>query len=91
MVPKIVKVENFEISAEDSWFTLRFQIFLEIALSLTVFEIYAIFHFPQRNDHGGHLVFCKTFRIIRKKALSMINISYKFKSVHFMAIDILGQ
>ena len=35
--PKIVKVENFDISAKDSSSTLQVQNLLEIALSLTVF------------------------------------------------------
>ena len=45
---KIVKFENFDISPEDSCSTLRVENLLEIARSLTVLEIFAIFHFPQK-------------------------------------------
>ena len=46
--PKVVKIENFHVSTEYSSNTLRVQNSLEIALSQTVSEIFAIFPFPQK-------------------------------------------
>ena len=134
---KLKKWKIFDTCLEASPTTLRVKNSIEIALSLTVFDIFAIFHFPQkfkmaaqnckiwkfwyfaftllfhpagpkfarnrsisygfrdicdfsfsakipqRNIHGGHLVSCKTFRLIPKKALTMMNISYKFGKCTF--------
>ena len=46
--PKIVKIEIFHIVYLYSFNNLQFKNSIEIALSLTVFEIFAIFCFPQK-------------------------------------------
>ena len=80
--PKVVKFEFFHIATKYSYTTLWVKNSLKIALSLTVFEIFAFFVFckknGQRNTHGGHLVFVQISRIIPKEALTMMNISCKF-------------
>ena len=80
--PKVVKIENFHISTEDSSTTLWVHYSLEIALSLTVFEIFAIFVFCKKNvketSMGAILYFFQTSKIIPKEAFTMMNISYKF-------------
>ena len=79
---QVVKFEIFHIVTEYSRTTLRVKNSLEIALSLTVFKIFALFVFcqknGQRNTHGGHLVFVQISRIIPKEALTMMNIPCKF-------------
>ena len=49
-LPKVDELfdESFHVSTEYSSTTLWVQNLLEIALSLTVSEIFAIFHFPQK-------------------------------------------
>ena len=49
--PKVVKIENFHVSTEYSSTTLWVQNSLEIALSLTVSEIFAIFRKNSRWPH----------------------------------------
>ena len=46
--PKVVKIEIFRIATKDSSTTLWVQNSLQIALSLTVSEIFAIFQIPQK-------------------------------------------
>ena len=47
--PKVVKIEIFLLCTGDSCTTLRVKNSLEIVLSLTVFEILTLFHFPQKS------------------------------------------
>ena len=46
--PKVAKIEIFALCMGHSCNTLRVENSLEIALSLTVFEIFTLFHFPQK-------------------------------------------
>ena len=47
--PKVTKIEIIPLSTGDSCTTLQVKNSLEIALSLTVFEILTLFHFPQKS------------------------------------------
>ena len=47
--PKVSKIEIFPLGTGYSCTTLRVKNSLEIALSLTVFEIFTLFHFPQKS------------------------------------------
>ena len=47
--PKVAKIEIFRLSTGHSCTTLWVKNSLEIALSLTVFEIVTLFHFPQKS------------------------------------------
>ena len=46
---KVAKIEIFPLCTGHSCTTLRVKNSLEIALSLTVFEIFTLFHFPQKS------------------------------------------
>ena len=46
--PEVAKIEIFPLCMGHSCNTLRVENSLEIALSLTVFEIFTLFHFPQK-------------------------------------------
>ena len=48
-LPKVAKIEIFPHLTGDSGTTLWVKNLLEIALSLTVFEILTLFHFPQKS------------------------------------------
>ena len=48
-LPKVAKIEIFPLSMGQSCNTLRVKNLLEIALSLKVFEIFTLFHFPQKS------------------------------------------
>ena len=47
--PKVAKIEIFPLCKRPSCTTLRFKNSVEIALSLTVFEIFTFFYFPQKS------------------------------------------
>ena len=47
--PKVAKIEIFPLCIGHSCNTLRVKNSLEIALSLTVFEIFTLFYFPQKS------------------------------------------
>ena len=47
--PKVVKIEIFPLCIGYSCTTLRVKNLLEIALSVTVFVIFTLFHFPQKS------------------------------------------
>ena len=47
--PKVAKIEIFALCMGHSCNTLRVENSLEIALSLTVFETFTLFHFPQKS------------------------------------------
>ena len=47
--PKVAKIEIFPITIGHTCTTLWVKNSLEIALSLTVFEIFTLFHFPQKS------------------------------------------
>ena len=54
--PKILKLENLHVLTKDSSAPVRVQTSLKIALSLTVLEILAIFHFPQKFKTAAQIV-----------------------------------
>ena len=47
--PKVAKIEIFRLCTGHSCTTLRVKTSLEIAVSVTVFEIFTLFHFPQKS------------------------------------------
>ena len=47
--PQVAKIEIFRLCMGHSCNTLRVKNSLEITLSLTVFEIFTLFHFPQKS------------------------------------------
>ena len=48
-LPKVAKIEIFPLGTGYSYTTLRVKSLLEIALSLTVFEIFTLFDFPLKS------------------------------------------
>ena len=48
-LPKVAKIEIFRLSTGHSCTTLQVKNSLEIAVSVTVFEIFTLFHFPQKS------------------------------------------
>ena len=83
--------ENFPFSIGHSCTTLWVKNSLEIALSLTVFEIFTLFHFPQKSKmaaksgenrkfplfHRSHL-YCPVDQKFARNRL----ISYGFRAIH---------
>ena len=64
--------------------TQRVQNLLQIALSLTVFEINNIFHFRQNsNACGSHLVFQNEAKNIPRQVFVIMNISCEFQEFNY--------
>ena len=88
--PKVAKIEVFPLSTGHSYTTLWVKNSLEIALSLTVFEILTLFHFPQKSkmaaESGENLNFPPLHRRllyhpVDQKFARNRSISYSFRDI----------
>ena len=84
-------MENFPLSIGHSCTTLRVKNLLEIALSLTVFEIFTLFHFRQKCKMAGKSDENSNFSISHRTLLYYPagqkfprnrSISYGFRDIH---------
>ena len=67
--PKVAKIEIFPLSTGNSCTTLWVKNSLEIALSLTVFEIFILFHFPQKSKMAAKSGENRTFSPLHRTLL----------------------
>ena len=89
--PKVAKIEIFPLCTGDSCTTLQVKNLLEIALSLTVFEILTLFYFPQKSKmvakSGENQYFSPLHRTLLfypsgQKFAWNRSISYGFRDIH---------
>ena len=89
--PKVAKIEIFPLCTGDSCTTLQVKNLLEIALSLTVFEILTLFYFPQKSKmaakSGENRYFSPLHRTLLcypsgQKFAWNRSISYGFRDIH---------
>ena len=87
-LPKVAKIEIFPLSTGHSCTTLRVKNSLEIALSVTVFKIFTLFHFPQKskmvtkNRNFTPLHWTLFYDSVGKKFTRNRSISYGFGDIH---------
>ena len=87
-LPKVAKSEFFRLSTGHSCTTLWVKNLLEIALSVTVFEIFTLFHFPQKSKMAAkNRNFTPLYRTVfydsvGKKFARNRSISYSFGDIH---------
>ena len=89
--PKVAKIEIFPLCTGDCCTTLQVKNLLEIALSLTVFEILTLFYFPQKSKmatkSGENRYFSPLHRTLLcypsgQKFAWNRSISYGFRDIH---------
>ena len=86
--PKVAKIEIFRLSTGHSCTTLWVKNSLEIALSVTVFEIFTLFHFPQKskiaakNQNFTPLYRTLLYYPVGQKFARNRSISYGFQDIH---------
>ena len=87
----MAKIDIFLLRMIYSCTTLRVKNSLEIALSLTVFEIFTLFHFPQKSKMAAKVAKIEIFpplnRIllyyfVGQKFAQNRSISYDFRNIH---------
>ena len=89
--PKVAKIDIFPLCTGHSCATLLVKNSLEIALSLTVLEIFTLFHFPQKSKmaakSGENWNFTPLHRTLLyylagQKFARNLSISYGFRDIH---------
>ena len=95
--PKVAKIKIFPLSTGHSCTTLWVKNSLQIALSVTVFEIFTLFHFPQKsktvtkNRNFTPLHRTLLYDCVGKKFARNCSISYSFGDIHTFSFFIKNQ
>ena len=97
MVAKVAKIEFFFLRIGYSCTALWVKNSLKIALSLMVFQIFTLFHFPLKSKmaakSGENLNFSPLYRILLFYPVGQIfarnrSISYSFRDIHTFSFSI---
>ena len=77
--PKVAKIEIFRLCMGHSCNTLRVKNSFEIALSLTVFEIFTLFHFPQKSKMAPKVAKIEIFRLCMGHSCNTLRVKNSFE------------